>query len=248
MKYSVSNKMLLVALMILGVAMVVGGMTWQMSGSATVAGGDVSMEAQEKSGGQQNPSSSDSSKQSTEPPGDLELSPVGSLPVSSDTSVVDDESAAQVLEESKSDMGLGQDDSLPILSHSDDGYGHVFYHTQQYYKGIPVYGTEMVLNTQNSQASEVIGTWLTSIELDVVPTLDAEEALIAAYRSQGVPESRQVVMTTDPTALVVYPTENRVVLAWIINGRLSDPRTEDYRHIVNAHEGEMILKLDLVHQ
>ncbi|WP_130636307.1 hypothetical protein [Alteromonas sp. KUL49] len=242
-----SNKVLLVALLVIGIAMMVGGITWQMSGGATVAGGDVSMEAQEKAGGQQSPAS-DSSKVSTEPAGDLELSPVGSLPVSSDISVVDDASAEQVLAESKSDMGLGEDDTLPILSHSDDGYGHTFYHTQQYYKGIPVYGTEMVLNTQNNQASEVIGTWLTSIELDVVPTLDAEQALIAAYRSQGVPDSRQVVVTQDPTALVVYPTENRVILAWIINGRLTDPQTEDYRHVVNAHAGEMILKLDLVHQ
>lgn len=242
-----NNKRLLIGVAILGGAMFVGGIAWQFSGAPTVAGGETSIEAQSKKGNSDVPEgdSTKSVPDDTPDSGEFDMGSVGQYPVSSDAPITDEEGAGQVLEEIKGELGLGDDDTLPVSGQTDDGYGHVLFQTQQHYKGVPVYGTEMVLSTESESAVALIGTWLTDIELDVEPTFTAQEALEAAYRAQGLPESREVIASSSESPrLVVYPADNRVILAWLVVGKITNPDSKPFLHVVNAHEGELIMKVE----
>ena len=76
---------------------------------------------------------------------------------------------------------------------------------QQYHKGVPVWGIEVVRQVAGGRAVSIFGTFYDGLDLDVTPKLTAREAEAAARKAAGAgalqPEAPELIvyMTPDPT-------------------------------------------------
>jgi thermolysin len=108
----------------------------------------------------------------------------------------------------------------------------------QFYKGVPVFGGELAVQSENGRVLSVFGTLYEGIDLDTRPALSADQAEriverlgFAAFGSQGGPE------------LTVLPLEDAHVLAYRLRARAVSGLAIKMLFI-DARSGEVALEYD----
>jgi bacillolysin len=103
------------------------------------------------------------------------------------------------------------DQELRLLRSDGDDLGFTHYRYERLHKGVPIYSDELILHVNaKSQIFEVDGHYHPSITAAAAPAITAEKAGVLA-KEQGVIHKMQRV---DTTALVFYPVEDDLCLAW----------------------------------
>jgi len=110
----------------------------------------------------------------------------------------------------------------------------------QYYKGVRVWGGQLIRHYRQGGLYLVNGTWHESLELDVAPVLTADQALGLAEQALA-PMPRTLVGAPE---LVVFPAESGARLAWLVF--LAAPHEETYVFI-DALGGGTLFKYDNLH-
>ena len=110
----------------------------------------------------------------------------------------------------------------------------------QYYKGVRVWGAQIIRHFRQHELYLINGTRQESLELDVTPLLMADQALALAERALP-PVGRTLVGTPE---LVVFPAETGARLAWLVF--LTAPGEETYVFI-DALNGGTLFKYDNLH-
>ncbi|SFM63251.1 hypothetical protein [Marinobacter zhejiangensis] len=167
------------------------------------------------------------------------LPPVREVPMDDGTEVSSPEQAQQVVDEQ--DLNLGPDSELQVSGSTSDDYGYSYYQLEQRYKGIPVFGSQALLEVSEGQAQLLNGVWFEQIDLNTEPTHSAEEALRLALDHRGVPAERTISVLGTP-ALLVYVTEQGATLSWRVIASLSNPEAEPQRYLVDAHNPTIYLQ------
>lgn len=135
---------------------------------------------------------------------------------------------------------IGPNDSLEELGSDRPLGGASVIKLQQTHRGIPVYGAETILTLEDEKLKTIHGKTASDIDMDVVPSLTAEEAFQKASEQLGEDFS-----LFDQGKLVIYKTPNDYVLSWYGNVEMHNGLYETM--IVNSHNAEILLRFSAVH-
>jgi Zn-dependent metalloprotease len=166
------------------------------------------------------------------------------MPLKDTAVVADAQQAASVVDAQKTNLGLGQNDRLPITGNTADDRGNAYYQIQQIYKGIPVFGATGVLEVENGQAVAVSGSWVPDITLDTGPAITAERAVRRAATGADEGTTAGITFRT-PAELVVFATADGLRLAWRGSVTVTDWAGKPFAGgvFVDAHDGTLLLKI-----
>lgn len=180
-----------------------------------------------------------------DPSKSVDAIPAPALPAVQDVSlqqrpaVTGEAQAQQVLDDQAVQLGLSEGSRLVMASHSDDGFGNIYYHSQQFYRGIPVVGARANLEVRAGRAEALSGIWMPELTLNSEPTYRAEVAFRQALDQRGVPGDRPVHLLDDGE-LVIYLSEQGAHLCWQLRALLLEPETMPRLYLVDAHEPRIL--------
>ena len=126
---------------------------------------------------------------------------------------------------------------LQLVSSRPDPYlaGYVHDGFRQFHQGVPVLGGGLTRQAGASGPLSVFGTLHEDIDVDVTPSLSANEAVSRARRAFGAEPA-----TSDLPELVLLPTlTGRYVLAWSV------VMDDFHRYFLDAHSGAVVERLPL---
>ncbi len=83
----------------------------------------------------------------------------------------------EVFTDYPSAFGLSNFDKMELWKTSKDELGYIHYRFRQYYKGIPVEGTEYIVHTEQGIVRLCHGSIVESLDIDVKPNINEEKAL-----------------------------------------------------------------------
>lgn len=147
--------------------------------------------------------------------------------------------ASEVLIEVAQELGLGEDSELLVESSSDDGLGRIYYRLQQTYKGLPIIGASSVLEVNGSRAETIYGGWIDDLDLDIVPTYTALEAINMAFDLRGISEIREITFHEEPILSIIMTTEGAVV-CWQITASVTSPDMATTRYAIGANDAVIL--------
>jgi len=91
----------------------------------------------------------------------------------------------EVFTDYPSAFGLSNFDKMELWKTSKDELGYIHYRFRQYYKGIPVEGTEYIVHTEQGIVRLCHGSIVESLDIDVKPNINEEKALEFALNFIG---------------------------------------------------------------
>ena len=158
--------------------------------------------------------------------------------------VADAQQAAALVADQRPQLGLGQDDALPLNGTTADERGNAYYQIQQTYKGIPVFGATGVLEIESGKAVAVTGGWVPEISMGVEPSIDADAALRRAVAGSDA-SATPVVNLRSPAELVVFMMTDGPHLAWHASVAVPDWLGQTFagQLFVDANDGALLLKI-----
>jgi thermolysin len=111
--------------------------------------------------------------------------------------------------------------------------GRVHERSDQYFRGVRVFGADLARQLRNGATESVFGTVYEGIDVDTTPDIEAEQARNRLAERLGI----DIDASTEPE-LVVLPRDNgSYALTW----RMRVPMPHDLRqYFVDAHSGETI--------
>lgn len=115
---------------------------------------------------------------------------------------------------------------------------------QQTYRGLPVYGGELVVNLDGDEVVGTVGGLLTAgVQLDIVPALAAEDAEQVARQDIGQADASLLAPSTlmiyDPALLDPVPSAPRLIWRVALGGRAPSIV------LVDAHTAEAVFRYSL---
>lgn len=168
-----------------------------------------------------------------------QLPAVREVPIAGQPSVTDQQQAQDLLDQQE--LGLGPDSQLQVHNSTSDDYGNSYYQVEQTYKGLPVFGSQALLEVEHGVAQVLNGVWVEQIELDIEPDHPPAEALRLALDRRGVPAEREVSVLGEPR-LLVFVTDRGPTLSWRLIATLSTPESTAERYLVDAHNPVIYLQ------
>jgi len=157
---------------------------------------------------------------------------------------------------------LGIDINDIVFSSCSEALGSKDVKFSQLYKGLPVHKTMINVHISDGMISRVKSRHIHSLDLDIVPTVTAEEAAAIIMKDLGIDElvtlNRRIVEVEnkkafgEPTVivkenllpvepvLVVLPVDGKNVhLCWTVILSLEDPPVGSQSYYIDAHTGEI---------
>lgn len=145
----------------------------------------------------------------------------------SSESIIDESDAKEIILENQESMGLSQKGLELVFNNSETIENCDFYHYDLTYNDIPVYGKEITVSAdQNDNPYLMIGNCEEIADISTVPYITAEQAVNIANNETGQQNF------TD-AKLVLYPVEDKFVLAYICNSM-------DSLNVIDAQNGSVI--------
>lgn len=133
-------------------------------------------------------------------------------------------------------------EELSLEKQDNDNIGMTHVRLAQVYRGVPVYGSEMVVHF--SAAGNIVtvnGSFTPAIDISVEPGVTAEAAVEEAVADIAVPAAPPVV---NPPLLVIFPGEDGSgQLAWKIILESEEP-LQRILYFIDAQSGGLIAKYD----
>ena len=142
----------------------------------------------------------------------------------------------------QSSLGLvDPENELKLHFSQTDGLGHSHYRYQQSYKGIPVWGAELIaqLNSQGDLISINGAYSRTPIKLTIQPTISKEQALFSVKS-----KFQSATNINEPDLIIFAKDRSNSRLAWHFEFDVS--AIESRLVIVDAHDGSELLSINQV--
>ena len=119
-------------------------------------------------------------------------------------------------------LTLAADESLQLLREHSDAQGRRYQRWQQHYRGIPVWGEQIVVVRDAQQrVTNLHGSQITGIGTDllsVTPRLDGAAALASLKRNRGVPRTAsQFDYRNEQSQLMIHLDGDRAKLVWFVS-------------------------------
>lgn len=154
-----------------------------------------------------------------------------SIPIANDEELV-----TEVSDRLRNDNKIGTDDELKILREDSLGTTRVI-RMKQYYKGVPIFGAEIITTEDAGKLTNISGSAAPEIILDTEPALDYIAAIDSARKTlNSVIETQE----GDDGQLIIYSLDSVYHLAWI--GMITvDALGEQI--IIDAHDGNILARL-----
>ena len=130
---------------------------------------------------------------------------------------------------------LGEQDELVELFNSGAVGSVEVERVRQFYNGLPVYDSNLVVLRRDNVLVELDGALAVDLNLDVEPTVSIEEAWETANASVSFN-----VVAAVPEALQVHARAGETQLVWIFSGGDMRARTDV---LVDAHRNEVVRKV-----
>lgn len=130
---------------------------------------------------------------------------------------------------------LGEQDELVELFNSGTVGSVEVERVRQFYNGVPVYASNLVVLRRNNVLVELDGALAVDLNLDVEPTVSIETAWETANASVSFS-----VVAAVPEALQVHSRLGETQLVWIFTGGDMRGRTDV---LVDAHTNEIVRKV-----
>ena len=164
----------------------------------------------------------------------------GSSVVAKDADAVRD----YILSGGKHYFKLGNKDDVVSTESKQDDLGNTFYTFQQYYNGVPVYGKSLVARVDKQQQLKMVtGSFASSLDLDVTPSLSGKDAVINALYKLPEPPASNPVVYGDPT-LQVYVDQNTSQPHLVFSARVEYHSVDAQYHfvevLVDANQAEVL--------
>ncbi len=111
---------------------------------------------------------------------------------------------------------------------------------QQFFKGIPVWGKQIITHSINNEIVNVSGSYLTGIEGDIHstdPLISKQNSLSNAIRASGV-----AMVVRKKADLVIFNYQKKAVLAWIVDVSGLDRKNNPVRRTIaiSAEDGKVL--------
>ena len=133
---------------------------------------------------------------------------------------------------------------LKVISVVKDPDNRTYIRLKQLYKGIDVYGSELITHfNEKNELETVNGDFLTGITISVTPAITqevAEKKMMNELHAKFV----SVVPEVQTKRLLIYPFENKVYLTWHFVVRFGTPVPGWWEYFVDALNGNIIYKAD----
>jgi hypothetical protein len=234
-------------LIVLVVVTVMGGAFFYNNMNDSDGAPDTELEMQqEKADGSNKPGEAKRGSSNLPPKGDTRHEEgVNGLPtnrqviIEGNPSVSNDAQAQDVVNQQSAHTGLPEAGSLEVAGHTEDEYGNTYYQIQQYYKGIPVYGANALLDVVQGNAEELYGSWQSEINLEVNATYQPTEALTMAAQERGGTGVIVASIVNTPR-LVVFVSTLKPHLAWEMTAVVFEGG-EIEMLIIDAHSPSILL-------
>lgn len=133
-----------------------------------------------------------------------------------------------------------------LMSHQVDDKGNHHIKFSQRYKGVPVYGSEVIVHGSKKGMNSLNGRFYTTPEVDVVPSLSAiavKQSVVSDLGSLvSLKDDRFQLFGVKPIEekLVVFPIEDGFKLAYHVTAYKNI--VERWEYIVDAHDGSVLQK------
>lgn len=161
---------------------------------------------------------------------------------------------SRFLESSASHLGLSPNDHLAIRRQDSDAIGFIHTRIYQQYKGIKVWGAEMVLHEKDNKLVSLNGEFVKGLELSTVPSIDGSRAIQLAIAFSG---ARKFAWGNDENH-DFYPKAELLIAQKDFNQKPEDYRlvykvnvfgiepfdSKDY--FIDAHSGQLLFTLDRI--
>ncbi|MCB0166979.1 MAG: peptidase M4 family protein [Anaerolineae bacterium] len=120
---------------------------------------------------------------------------------------------------------------LALLNTTDADGSHIRF--QQMYEGIPVWGAQLLVHSQEGQLTAVNGHYQPGIDLDPTPVLTAAQAETIAREHLGVAQATR--LTDTELVVMTYHTEP-AALTWLVQ-LTTDAPPGRWLYFIDAHTG-----------
>lgn len=192
--------------------------------------------------------------------------------ISSDLELENSIQVEEFLKSKAEAFGLNASDTrFRVLIHETDELGMQHTKAQQLYRGVPVFGSEVILHArEDGIVNRINGELIDNITAsDVSPVISPEEALEIAMSHSGgtvfsweIPSLEEQVkeIFNDPERtlkpspeLVFAPSDGKVrtdvyQLAYQLILPVNEPELNEYRYFVNAKTGEVMASWSRIHR
>lgn len=155
------------------------------------------------------------------------------------------------LEELKSRMGVDNpNEEFIITAQQQDDMGQTHIRMEQYYQGLPVYASEIIMHAKDGQIIGMNGHYETTPSLNITPSFAKANAveliksdLATKAKFADFPQGKLAQQFSPAhqlaSQLVVYnEKDGQAHLAWQIN--IHPNITEEWLYIVDAHSGDIL--------
>lgn len=119
-------------------------------------------------------------------------------------------------------LALTPEESLQLLRENRDGQGRSYQRLQQYYRGIPVWGEQIiVVRDAEQRVINLHGSQITGLDTDLIsvtPRLDGASALAKLKRTRGAPRLvGEFEYRNEQSQLMIHLDGDRAKLVWFVS-------------------------------
>ncbi len=140
---------------------------------------------------------------------------------------------------------------LVLDSVIEDDLGQTHLRFNQVYKGIPVFGSQVVVELDQSRGNKIFGKADASVRrLLTKPTITAAAATEFATTALGYAGQFASPPTTELVILPPQDGRGAAALTWLVELAIEDgtEATARHRYFVSAHDGGVIMHYDALHR
>lgn len=155
-----------------------------------------------------------------------------------------------ILDNARELLGIGPNDDIRIKTTKTDDLGNTYRKYSQVFAGVPVYGRELVVQTDASnKVKAIMGEFESDIEIATAPQLEGKDAVNSYFREHANEIVGEPVIHEEPRLLIytsegVPPTLSYRSVAEYTTHETGTHLEELY---VDAHSGRLIDSIPLVH-
>jgi bacillolysin len=146
-----------------------------------------------------------------------------------------------ILKNGAKHLNVNLNDDLNLFTSKRDKHGNVYYKFKQTYKGLNVYGNEMIVQTDRSNMVNLVyGQFHDNIDLDINPAMNGNEALkkgIGSWDNQPLSDVR----VHEDTVLSIYVNDDAPTLVYTAVVEFNDKTGYHFEELfVDANTGEVV--------
>lgn len=178
----------------------------------------------------------------------------------------DDRSVINFMESKRKAFNLTENSDFQVMKTKSDKLGLTHSKIQQLYKGVPVYGAEMVIHyAADGKINTMNGEFISNLNMDVMVALSPEEAVQLAIRSTKAEKFRWEIEAYEQSIKEIYNDETKTwkpkaelfiapvggnfygsdfKLAYKVMIPVERPYPANWVYFIDAKTGEVINKYD----